>query len=69
MSLKDKVLQLQQLLNEHVDKEEARVQTLSTWLQELKEAEAFSPFADTLTGWEAAIDENIVSLLGEEPQA
>lgn len=69
MSLRDKVLQLQQLLKEEVEAEEARVTTLTTWLQELKEGEAFAPFADTLTGWEGAIDANLEDLLGEEPQS
>jgi hypothetical protein len=69
MSLRDRVLLLQQLLKEHVDEERAQVETLTTWLQELKEAEAFAPFEDTLEGWETVIDSSITDFLNEEPQA
>ena len=69
MSLKDKVLQLQQLLSEHTKAERTKVETLNTWLQELKEGEAFAPFDDVLPNWEDTIDANISDFLGEEPQS
>ena len=65
MSLKDKVLQLQQLMQKYIVEERAKAETLRDWLLELKNDEVLSPIEDTLTGWEAQIDADIQTFLGE----